>query len=218
MVSLWALEAAIQAKPLSRDQYLLSKRSNVENQSQTGRETRDRKYNEYECYAAWKRATNKYDVNDLVLRLLKWQQENQQEIFSACYLDEVQDLPYEAIYLLCSIGGRSALNWICAGDPAQMISPGCSFTFDGLKQTLLAVQPRIEAHLKTVNRLLVNYRTTKDVLILGNAILDEAKRHFGGAIGFISPKVAMNDLGFQVVLCDWEKAWSQNVKFGRNQA
>jgi hypothetical protein len=76
-----------------------------------------------------------------------------------------------------------------------MISPGCSFTFDGLKETLLFVRRGIESSLKEVNHLLVNYRTTKDVLELGNEVLRLVKENFPGAIGFGMPEIATKDLG-----------------------
>ena len=134
------------------------------------------------------------------------------------YLDEVQDLSYASIYLMCSLGGRKALSphWVCAGDPAQMISSGCSFSFAGLKETLSTIRPDVQ--LKDVDHLLVNYRTTKDVLELANAILSTAKRDFLGAIGFAQPEIAQKDLGHKVVLGTWDEAFSEPRKLGVNQA
>lgn len=100
-----------------------------------------------------------------------------------------------------------------------MVSPGCSFTFVGLKETLLAVRKGIESKLSNVTQLLVNYRTTRDILILGNEILSVAKREFPGAIGFAKPESAIKDLGIKVVLCDLAECFSQSgIKLGRNQA
>ena len=99
-----------------------------------------------------------------------------------------------------------------------MISPGCSFTFDGLKQTLLAVQNGIEPKLREVHHLVVNYRTTKDILVFGNSILATAKRVFPESIEFALPETARKDLGLKVVLCDWSLALQHQVKFGDNQA
>lgn len=134
------------------------------------------------------------------------------------YLDEVQDFSYAAIYLILCLAGREKLNWVCAGDTAQMISPGCSFTFDGLKQTMLAVRGGIESRLSIVHHLLRNYRTTKDVLLVGNEILRIAKSHFPTSIEYALPEIAMKDLGLKVVLCDWDSATKTKVCFGRNQA
>jgi superfamily I DNA/RNA helicase len=126
-------------------------------------------------------------------------------ISPTAYLDEIQDLSYAAIYLICGLAGKDSLRWVCAGDPAQMISPGCSFTFDGLKQTLLSLQKGIEHQLSdAVHHLVVNYRTTRDVLQLGNAILAVARREFPNAIGFAPPEISKKDLGIKVLLCDWK--------------
>ena len=99
-----------------------------------------------------------------------------------------------------------------------MISPGCSFTFSGLKQTLLALEPGIEKKVKEVEHLVVNYRTTKDILIAGNAILSAARKFFPGAIDFARPERARKDLGLKVALCSWNAAFDSKVKFGSNQA
>ena len=139
-------------------------------------------------------------------------------LFFTVYLDEVQDFTYASIFLICKIGGRESLSWTCAGDTAQMISPGCSFKFAGLKQTLLAVHEGIESRLSNVCHLLVNYRTTKDVLVLGNAILNVAKKYFPGAIEYTQPEISTKDEGRKVRLTDWDKAFQPKVAFGPNQA
>jgi hypothetical protein len=99
-----------------------------------------------------------------------------------------------------------------------MISPGCSFRFAGLKETLLAVREGIEAQLSNVCHLLVNYRTTRDVLILGNSILNVAKEHFPGAIEYAQPEIATKDEARKVRLTDWDEAFRTKVAFGPNQA
>lgn len=52
-----------------------------------------------------------------------------------------------------------------------MISPGCSFQFDGLKQVLRNIRPGIDDSLKKVVNLKVNYRVTKDILKVSNVSL-----------------------------------------------
>ena len=47
---------------------------------------------------------------------------------------------------MCHIAGKSTGSWCAAGDIAQMITPGCAFTFDGMKQTLRAVDENITLH------------------------------------------------------------------------
>ena len=49
-----------------------------------------------------------------------------------------------------------------------MISPGCAFTFTGLKEVLLEVRPGIESNLKKPVKLGRNYRVTEDVLKVSN--------------------------------------------------
>lgn len=98
-----------------------------------------------------------------------------------------------------------------------MISPGCSFTFDGLKQTLCAAGCDY-SELRQVEHLLINYRTTKDILMLGNEILTVARKFFPGAIDFAKPERAIKDLGLKVGTFSWEEAFKSRVKFGENQA
>ena len=64
----------------------------------------------------------------------------------------------------------------------------------------------------------MNYRTTRDVLLLGNAILSVAKKNFPLQIAHSQPEVAMKDLGMKICTCDLEEALSVSVKFGHNQA
>ncbi|KAL7557642.1 hypothetical protein ACA910_001246 [Epithemia clementina (nom. ined.)] len=210
-----SLVAAQQRSALTREQYMDDIRSNIGKDTDQDRHQRSLVYDEYEKYVEWKKIEQKYDVGDLVIRLL---QEDWPQYFASAYLDEVQDLSYAAIFLVCSLAGKDKLQWVCAGDPAQMISPGCSFTFDGLKQTLLLVRPGIESHLKQVTHLLVNYRTTKEVLNLANEVLAVARKEYPGAIPFARRETAKKDLGFKVVLCDRSIAFQQKVKLGANQA
>ena len=134
------------------------------------------------------------------------------------YLDEVQDFSYAGAYLLFHLGGKSRVRWICAGDPAQMISPGCSFTFDGLKQVMLSVREGIESKLSCVSHLFVNYRTTKDVLDVANEVLQILRSNFPRAITFSRPETARKDLKLKVVLCERSLALAQSVKLTANQA
>lgn len=71
-----------------------------------------------------KRDNNQCDIHDIVLKILfelkhAKNESRETQIFSAVYLDEIQDFSYAMIYLVCSIGGTN--------NTAQMISPGCSF-------------------------------------------------------------------------------------------
>jgi hypothetical protein len=128
----------------------------------------------------------------------------------------VQDFSYAAMYLICSVAGRKEARWVAAGDTAQMITPGCSFTFDGLKQTLRAIKDTVK--INKVEQLTRNYRVSKGVLVAGNAILRLLKTHYPRALEYAPPEKAMKDLGLPVVLLDWDKAVKNQVSFGVKQA
>lgn len=218
-VILGSQESAELRRALTWNEYEYSKRSNISSKEKSSSEKRRIIYNQFESYQRWKERNGRCDINDLVLKILqKLDERESNQLFSAVYLDEVQDFSYAMIYLICSIGGKSSLSWVFAGDTAQMISPGCSFKFAGLKQTLLSVQPGIEHKLKKVQHLSVNYRTTKDILDVGNAILTAAKTHFPGAIEFSGKERAINDFGLKVVLCKWDEAMQIKPSFGKDQA
>ena len=213
-----SLQSAEQRRALSWEQYRHHKRSNVTHKGSTGTATRRQIYDHYESYLCWKVNNKRFDVNDIILEILRRIGKERGELFSGIYLDEVQDFSYATIYLICSLGGSLEARWVFAGDTAQMISPGCSFKFSGLKETLLSVKPGIESRLKNVSHLLKNYRTTKDVLLVGNAILGKAKEFFPGAIEVAKEEVAQKDLGLRVVLHDWDTVMTTKPSFGGNQA
>jgi len=66
-----SIDAALQGTPLNRVQYLATKRSNIENKSEAGQAERSPVFDECERCAAWKKANSKFDMNDVVLRLLQ---------------------------------------------------------------------------------------------------------------------------------------------------
>jgi len=90
-----------------------------------------------------------------------------EELFLSAYLDEIQDFTYASIYLICSLAGKSASQWVAAGDTAQMISPGCSFKFDGLKNTWRAVDPNVK--LERAKQLKRNYRMVSPLEVAPSA-------------------------------------------------
>ena len=75
-----------------------------------------------------------------------------------------------------------------------------------------------EKKLKQVVHLLVNYRTTNDILMMGNQILATARAFFPGAIDFAKPEIARKDLGLKVALCSWKAAFKAKSKFDEDQA
>lgn len=100
-----------------------------------------------------------------------------------------------------------------------MIAPGCSFSFDGLKQVMLAVREGIESRLSAVSHLFVNYRTTKDVLQVANKVLQIIRTKFPGTITVSGPEVAKKDLKLKVVLCERSLAFQEkSVRLTANQA
>jgi len=205
-------------RPLSREEYIDSIRSNI-SKDQQGLAMRSTVYDEYERYSSWKTKGEMIDIHDQVLHILADKAIQKISLFDAAYFDEIQDFSYASIYLLCKLSGRINSSWIFAGDTAQMIAVGCSFKFDGLKQTLLAVTPGIESRLKKVHHLLINYRTTADVLRVGNIILDLAKKYFPNSIEYAQPEQATKDNNIKVVWCAWNDAFQiQNLSFGDNQA
>ena len=180
-VILGSLDAAISGRALTREEYVVSVRSYIEKDTDAGKQKRHEIYDWYEKYARWKQLNGRFDINDIVIKLINELKQVQPEnigngtkkggwvqLFNAAYLDEIQDFSYASIYLICNIAGTPNLRWIFAGDTAQMISPGCSFKFQGLKEVLLAVQPGIESKIKHVDKLEKNYRVTKDVLNVSN--------------------------------------------------
>ena len=218
-VIMGSLNAACNKRPLTREEYLKEIRSNVSNHDNEGQRKREKIYIEYENYKKWKLKENVFDLHDIILRLINENlDQSHGQLYDAVYLDEVQDFSYATIYLISSLAGKDSLHWVFAGDTAQMISPGCSFKFAGLKQTLSAVQNGIEIHLRNVAHLLVNYRTTKDILKVGNAVLDLAKKYFPHAIEYAQPEIATKNSSIKVILCDWDEAMKTKPSFGKDQA
>mmetsp|Transcript_20346 Transcript_20346/g.58415 ORF Transcript_20346/g.58415 Transcript_20346/m.58415 type:complete len:2357 (+) Transcript_20346:2738-9808(+) len=216
-VIMGSLDSAQKGRPLTWEEYKENIRSNI---SLYEVEVRRNVYDEYCSYQGWKSQNGLTDLNDIVLAILLHisRQNKFYELFSSVYLDECQDFSYAMIFLICSIGGRAHKRWIFAGDTAQMISPGCSFKFSGLKQVLLSIQSGIESDIKQVSHLLLNYRTTKHILQVGNAILSLAKKNHPGAIEFAGEERAVNDYGISVILCDWARALQTVPSFGEGQA
>jgi hypothetical protein len=71
-----SLAAAEKRAPLSREEYLADKRSNIGRSTERDMKTREYVYEKYEDYSRWKAENDLYDVGDVVMRLLqeKWKQ------------------------------------------------------------------------------------------------------------------------------------------------
>lgn len=218
-----SLKAAQNKRPLNEAEYLAEIRSNIPNGDDAGIGKRKLVFREFVEYGRWKKDNSKYDLGDIVLELIQLGGSLKCQEFVSAYLDEVsltfqttfvaclgavtqlrlffrsqvQDFTYATIFLICSVAGKIHSHWVAAGDTAQMISPGCSFKFAGLQQTLRAVGgPGVSLNNK-VEKLRRNYRMTKSVLDLGNAILLSLKKEFPDQIEYAKPEVPMKDLGLR---------------------
>lgn len=69
-VIMGSLAAGVQMHPLTRDQYLSDKRSNISNTNDEGCKQRQLVFEEYMRYELWKMSEKKYDIHDVILRLL----------------------------------------------------------------------------------------------------------------------------------------------------
>ena len=135
---------------------------------------------------------------------------------------------------MCHIAGKSTGSWCAAGDIAQMITPGCAFTFDGMKQTLRAVDENITLHKvasllkvsevqRDVSGLIVVSAICPElpgVLEVANAILTKLKAHYPEVIDYVEKETAVKGLNLPVVLLEWAKAktYDGRLKLGVNQA
>jgi hypothetical protein len=72
--------------------------------------------------------------------------------------------------------------FVISADTAQMISPGCSFKFAGLNDVLTLIKQSTK--VPPVEKLARNYRMTKSVLEVGNALLRVLKENFPSQIEY----------------------------------
>ena len=79
-VILGSVIAGQEGRALSREQYRVDKRSNIPTGTEEYRARRELVFDEFEKYTEWKSSGRKYDINDVVLRLLR---ENTQQLFAS---------------------------------------------------------------------------------------------------------------------------------------
>ena len=108
-VIMGSLRSAELRRPLNWEEYRADCKSNISNKDCAGSATRRGVYDHFILYQKWKKESKRFDINDMVLGILKILGDGQHEIFSGVYLDEIQDFSYAMIYLICSIGGASTL-------------------------------------------------------------------------------------------------------------
>jgi hypothetical protein len=79
-----SLAVAEKRGPLTEEEYLADRRSNISNKTQQGCQSRALVYDEYKRYTKWKLEAGKFDLNDVVLRLLKSRaKERPEQLFSS---------------------------------------------------------------------------------------------------------------------------------------
>ena len=66
-----SLAAALKKRPLDRFEYLAEIRSNISNKTDMGKTKRNAVYDVFEHYQLWKIKRHSFDINDVVLLLLK---------------------------------------------------------------------------------------------------------------------------------------------------
>lgn len=66
-----SLAAGMKARPLSKEEYLKEIRSNITNKTEEGKTKRLVVYDVFDKYQAWKARHGRYDIDDVVLILLK---------------------------------------------------------------------------------------------------------------------------------------------------
>ncbi|KAH8984685.1 hypothetical protein EDB92DRAFT_1470073 [Lactarius akahatsu] len=147
----------------------------------------NRDYALFESYQKLKRERRERDLADRTHDLLDGINENglKGNLVDFVYVDEVQDLLLIDARLIISLC-RNPDGFLWAGDTAQTISIGSTFSFKELGAFVYRYQRSIQALRGTPSRpegfqLLVNYRSRGDIIKCANAII-QLLRRFPGAI------------------------------------
>ncbi|KAH9017008.1 hypothetical protein EDB85DRAFT_2017856 [Lactarius pseudohatsudake] len=147
----------------------------------------NRDYALFESYQKLKRERRERDFADRTHDLLDGINENglKGNLVDFVYVDEVQDLLLIDARLIISLC-RNPDGFLWAGDTAQTISIGSTFSFKELGAFVYRYQRSIQALRGTPSRpegfqLLVNYRSSGDIVKCANAII-QLLRRFPGAI------------------------------------
>ncbi|KAH9172875.1 hypothetical protein EDB89DRAFT_2229121 [Lactarius sanguifluus] len=147
----------------------------------------NRDYALFESYQKLKRERRERDLADRTHNLLDGINKNglKGNLVDFVYVDEVQDLLLIDARLIISLC-RNPDGFLWAGDTAQTISIGSTFSFKELGAFVYRYQRSIQALRGTPSRpegfqLLVNYRSRGDIVKCANAII-QLLRRFPGAI------------------------------------
>ncbi|KAH9172884.1 hypothetical protein EDB89DRAFT_2229130 [Lactarius sanguifluus] len=153
----------------------------------------NRNYAVFEAYQKLKRERRERDPADRTHDLLDGIKENglKGDLVDFVYVDEVQDLLLIDARLIVSLC-RNPDGFLWAGDTAQTISIGSTFSFKQLGAFVYRYQRSIQlvrgvpSHPKGF-QLLVNYRSHAGIVECSNAIIQLLQR-FPGAIDILQPE------------------------------
>ncbi|KAH9172882.1 hypothetical protein EDB89DRAFT_1885655 [Lactarius sanguifluus] len=156
----------------------------------------NRNYAVFEAYQKLKRERRERDPADRTHDLLNGIKENglKGELVDFVYVDEVQDLLLIDARLIISLC-RNPDGFLWAGDTAQTISIGSTFSFKQLGAFVYRYQRSIQSVRGTPSQpkgfqLLVNYRSHAGIVKCANAIIQLLQR-FPGAIDILQPEAGV---------------------------
>ncbi|KAH8984689.1 hypothetical protein EDB92DRAFT_2033428 [Lactarius akahatsu] len=156
----------------------------------------NRNYALFEAYQRLKRERCQRDLADRTHDLLDGMKENglKGALVDFVYVDEVQDLLLIDARLIISLC-RNPDGFLWAGDTAQTISIGSTFSFKELGAFVYRYQRSIRAVRGTPSQpkgfqLLVNYRSHGGIVKCANAIIQLLQR-FPGAIDVLQPEAGV---------------------------
>ncbi|KAH8984684.1 hypothetical protein EDB92DRAFT_2117028 [Lactarius akahatsu] len=156
----------------------------------------NRSYAVFEAYQKLKRERRERDPADRTHDLLNRIKESglKGELVDFVYVDEVQDLLLIDARLIVSLC-RNPDGFLWAGDTAQTISIGSTFSFKQLGAFVYRYQRSIQSVRGTPSQpkgfqLLVNYRSHAGIVKCANAIIQLLQR-FPGAIDVLQPEAGI---------------------------
>ncbi|KAH8984682.1 hypothetical protein EDB92DRAFT_2117025 [Lactarius akahatsu] len=156
----------------------------------------NRNYAVFEAYQKLKRKRRERDLADRTHDLLDGIKENglKGDLVDFVYVDEVQDLLLIDARLIVSLC-RNPDGFLWAGDTAQTISIGSTFSFKQLGAFVYRYQRSIQSVRGAPSQpkgfqLLVNYRSHAGIVECSNAIIQLLQR-FPGAIDVLQPEAGI---------------------------
>ncbi len=149
-------------------------------------------------YRKWLREDNKWDYLDMIRYALKKQEEQATSLYSAIFVDEAQDFTqldirfilslFQFVHYAYNIGNNEmeklSFPIVLAGDPLQTINP-TGFSWRRLRSVFhdivngeynISNGGNIEIEEKLLS---TNYRSSKEIVSLSNAILEYRKNKIG---------------------------------------